>query len=277
MSLETLRALEQKLEKEIPSFKVRFKDESLLMRALGLLMRPINPTFMTVFTTTLGSTAYFPSRLRYDGQPDRSIVTLSHEFVHMYDSREAGARFQLGYAAPQIWAIPFFILHAVVGSPLPIAAFLVGYIILALLRGARDTRPGILFWIFLGLVTLGSLALSIFIAGWWTFVLLAGLVCLGPWASKGRTHWEVRGYTMNLAIYMWLRSALVPEAVVLDYVKNFTGSNYWFMCRDAEKVESQFALALRMTLERKLQCDKPYSIIHDFLVEQGRVAATFST
>src|SRR5690606_37956858 len=128
MSIEVLRALEHLLAEEIPSFRVLFKDESKLMRALGFLMSPFNATFMTEFTTTIGYRVYFPSRTWYEGNPQASVETLSHEYVHMHDNREAGIRFQLSYAAPQIWAAPLLAIFTVFGSAWPLFTLLVGYV-----------------------------------------------------------------------------------------------------------------------------------------------------
>lgn len=275
MSLETLRALETTIRAEIPSFEVRFKDESRLMAVLGVLMRPFNPTFMRGFTTTLGDRVYFPTKAGYEGTPDSSVVTLAHEFVHMYDSREVGRWFQLSYALPQILALPFFLGYAVLGSPLVLGAFILSYVGLAFVAGKLEVKPGIVAWVSLGVHCLLAIIASIIITRWWALLLVAGLLCLAPWTSPGRTRWEVRGYSMNLAIYVWVRNALVPEAIIEEIVEEFTGPSYWFMCRDAAKVEAQFHACLLQTLERKLEAEKPYSVIHDFLVGQGRVAPAF--
>jgi hypothetical protein len=242
------------------------------MHVLGVLMTPFNPTFLTSFVTTFGAVVYFPSRARYEGDPNASILTLSHEFVHMYDERNSGLSFQLSYAAPQLWAVPMLATFSVFGSVLPLCAFLTGYVSLAATCGRKPA----VFWSLLAAVILMGLGFSIAKTGWWTIVLLGAFVCLGPWTSSGRTHWEMRGYAMNIAIYMWVRNALVPEEVMKAYMGNFTGPDYWFMCRDEGRVEALFAAVIRATLERKLQREKPYSIVHGFLVEQGRVSAAFS-
>ena len=271
MTIEALRALETIIARQIPSFQVKFKDESKLMQALGLLMLPFNPTFLTNFTTTIGSAVYFPSRAQYEGQPDDSVFTLAHEFVHLHDSQEAGLRFQLSYGAPQILAVPLLVLFSIVGSAFPLFLFLGGYVVFAAICGKRP----VVFWSLLAVIALAALGLAVLKAGWWTTVLVGAFACLGPWPSPGRTHWEVRGYAMNVALYLWVRNALVPEGVMTSYIENFTGPDYWFMCRDHNKVEDLFAGVIRSTLERKLQREQPYSTIHTFLVEQGRVSAAF--
>jgi len=50
------------LDAQIPGgLRIRYKDESVLMRLIGAALVP-NPRFLTHFTTTLGRTVYFPSR-----------------------------------------------------------------------------------------------------------------------------------------------------------------------------------------------------------------------
>ena len=44
-----------------PGLKLRYKDESTLMKIMGKLMF-FNPSFMTQFTTTIGETIYFHPR-----------------------------------------------------------------------------------------------------------------------------------------------------------------------------------------------------------------------
>lgn len=272
MNLEVLRALERTLAEEIPSFRVCFKDESKFMRALGLLMSPFNATFMTEFTTTIGYRVYFPSRAWYEGNPPASVETLSHEFVHMHDNREAGIRFQLSYGAPQLWAVPLLAVFTAFGGFWPLMLLLVGYGAVAATCGSRRSLALPL----LVATGLGVVGLAVVTAGWWTLILLAALGCLAPWTSAARTHWEARGYAMNVAIYMWMWNALVPEDVLQSYVRYFTGPDYYYMCRDRAKVESLFATTIRATLERRLEREPPYSMVHTFLVKHGLVAPAFS-
>lgn len=272
MSVENLRALEQAIEKHFPEFEVRFKDESKFMRVLGLLMHPFNSGFMTHFTTTLGSTVYFPSRARYEAEAGTSFVTLSHELVHIYDSREAGVHFQFSYASPQIWALPLLAVYFIFGGALPLCALLAGYVYLAVT--CQDKRRHV-FWALLGAVVLTVLVLSVSMAGWWTLALLGAVACLAPWSSSGRTYWEMRGYMMNVAIHIWIRNAPVPDEAMKAYVRYFTGSDYWYMCLDAGKVESLFADLTRTVWERKLQREMPYSLVYDYLVQHDLASPAF--
>lgn len=79
--------------------RVRFKNESPLMRALGALLF-FNRGFMTDYITTIGRTVYFPDRSSVEGdRPDWG--TLAHEGVHAADYDAHPVRFVLGYLFPQ--------------------------------------------------------------------------------------------------------------------------------------------------------------------------------
>lgn len=103
----------QKVLSYFSDFKIKFKNESWLMKAIGLLMF-FNKEFMKSFTTTLGSTVYFPSKEFANVRPTSSLVILLHEMVHMYDSKRMNKfLFSALYASPQILsllAIPLFLL-----------------------------------------------------------------------------------------------------------------------------------------------------------------------
>lgn len=80
--------------------RIRYKDESLFMRAIGFVL-VFAGDFMTQFTTTLGATVYFPTRAMID-QVAPPWGTLAHEGIHIRDDHAAPIRFRLGYAFPQI-------------------------------------------------------------------------------------------------------------------------------------------------------------------------------
>lgn len=271
MSLQLLCALEQIIVREFPSFRVEFKNQSRLMRALATLVCPFNPTFLTNFTTTLGTTVYFPSRSEYEARAGESAVTLAHEFVHMYDRREAGIRFLVSYASPQVAAVPLLVLFGLVGSVWPLCIFLAGYVILVASVGRKVS----VFAGLLAVVVVIAMIAAWLLAGWTWLILASAVVCLAPWPSPGRTHWEARGYTMNVAIQVWTRHGAVPDELLQDYIRYFTGPDYYFMCRDRAKAEALFAEAIRSAFERKLQREPPYSIIHAFLLEQGLISPAF--
>jgi len=121
--LERLQALERRIKELVPSFEVRFKDESRFMKVLGKILF-FTKGFMTGFITTIGTKVYFTSRKEYLADPANSFRVLAHEFVHVFDFVLKPVRFPLGYLFPQILAL--FSLFAVL-------AFLSPYFLLCLL------------------------------------------------------------------------------------------------------------------------------------------------
>lgn len=103
----------QKVLSYFPDFKIKFKNESWLMKTIGFLMF-FNKGFMKSFTTTLGNTIYFPSKEFVSTRQTSSLVITMHEIVHMYDAKKMNKFvFSALYASPQIFAlfsIPLFIL-----------------------------------------------------------------------------------------------------------------------------------------------------------------------
>ena len=80
--------------------KIASKADSRFMRFLGWLLKPICPTFMTDYFTTIGDTIYTP-----DGSSP-PIAVLHHESIHIYDHHRVGnIPFMLSYlfALPAIW------------------------------------------------------------------------------------------------------------------------------------------------------------------------------
>ena len=78
-------ALLADIQREMPDFEIRFKDESRLMRAIGFVLSLFNPKFMTHYTTTVGRKCYFPNRAFLATWPWR---TVSHESIHGRDDRD---------------------------------------------------------------------------------------------------------------------------------------------------------------------------------------------
>jgi len=87
-------------------------------------------------------------------------------------------------------------------------------------------------------------ALLAFGAFWslWFLLALGFLGFLAPWGSKGRTKWEMRGYTMSMAVNYW-RYGSVADWQKLNIVENFTGPNYYYMCRDRAAMDSKVHVA----------------------------------
>ncbi len=100
----------EKVAAHFPDAKIKFKDESWLMKLIGKIMF-FNKNFMTQFTTTLGSTVYFPSQSFVDIRPLSSLVILLHELVHIKDAaKQNKIVFGLKYAFPQILALLSFVI-----------------------------------------------------------------------------------------------------------------------------------------------------------------------
>lgn len=88
------------LKTKSPDFKIAFKNESLLMKILRYVLF-FNPSFMNGYVTTIGSTIYFPSKVRFELSPEFStLMTLAHEYQHVKDAEKYGILFYLGYLFP---------------------------------------------------------------------------------------------------------------------------------------------------------------------------------
>lgn len=85
------------------SFK--YKDESWMMKALGVILF-FNKRFLSTYTTTLGSTIYFPNRAWVRDCPDDVALVVAHELTHVQDSRDQGQlAFAYSYLCPQVFAL----------------------------------------------------------------------------------------------------------------------------------------------------------------------------
>jgi hypothetical protein len=116
-------------KKHFPKLKIKFKNESVFMKILGLLLF-FNNGFMNSYSSTIGSTIYFPSKEVLEKKGYYGFASLFHELVHMWDSKN-NKLFKLLYLFPQIliiftipllfifswkFVVPFIILFAL---PLP--------------------------------------------------------------------------------------------------------------------------------------------------------------
>jgi hypothetical protein len=91
-------AFEAELARTLPGFGVRYKDESRLQRLIGVVLKPICPTYCTQYTTVMFGKVYFPSRAwRERVGPKGIYATLRHEAVHLRDARRWPLIFQLSY------------------------------------------------------------------------------------------------------------------------------------------------------------------------------------
>lgn len=113
-----------------PNLEVKYKTESTFMKILGTLLF-FNKGFMDRYTTTIGSTIYFPSEEYVVSKPTSAKVIFLHELTHIYDSKRLNnLLYSFLYLFPQILAplalllLPVcwwlsLILFAVFLSPLP--------------------------------------------------------------------------------------------------------------------------------------------------------------
>lgn len=94
--------------------KIRFKNQSKLMKALSLFLF-LNKNFMTQYTTTLGKTIYFPSEKWLEENRERASKVLCHELVHVADEDRIGSFvFRMTYLFPQ-WMSLFALCALFVG------------------------------------------------------------------------------------------------------------------------------------------------------------------
>jgi hypothetical protein len=104
-----------------PDLEIKYKDESTLMKIISKILF-FNKSFMTNFTTTLGSTVYFPSRRFEQLRPISSLVILLHELVHVHDSKKwSKFLFSFLYMSPLTLAVlllPFLLLSWKIFLPL---------------------------------------------------------------------------------------------------------------------------------------------------------------
>jgi len=252
MDQETLTAFESLLRQMFPTFQVKFKEKSLLMKALGVVLYPFCPTFMSQFVTTIGSTVYFPKKL-YKWDPRSTFLTLAHEMVHVHDRQKHGLWFTLSYLLPQLLALVPLVAFAVLAWPqswivlIPVVGYLVGCLV------AR--------WhiaLFYGVVALsmGSAGYLGFLVGWPALLLAAAVVLALPWPSPWRTRWEVRGYSMNVAVTEWMKGTLP-----LDRLLPIFGSPYYFMSWSQERTRTKLSAGLRVALSGQ----EPYGDVKAFL------------
>lgn len=108
------------LKANLPSFNVKFKNNSTLMKIIGYLLF-FNKSFMTSFTTTIGPTVYFPTEKHLENELS-SMKTLAHEYVHAKDAKKFSSTiFSLLYLLPQILAplmLFFMFIHWALGLSL---------------------------------------------------------------------------------------------------------------------------------------------------------------
>lgn len=108
-------------QKKFPDLQVKYKDQSSFMKVLGTLMF-FNKSFMTDYTTTIGSTVYFPTQSFVQVRPVSASMILLHELVHVHDANKwTRPVFSFLYLTPQILALlclPLFLISWKLALPL---------------------------------------------------------------------------------------------------------------------------------------------------------------
>lgn len=190
---------EASLAEKLPGFKVDFKDESTLMKLIGMILF-FNKAFMTGFITTIGYTVYWPDRESLEKRGDNAMSTLAHEYRHAKDAEKyTRPLFGFLYLLPQLLAAPG-ILSALIMIPL--------------------------------------LIFSVISWSWWMLPLMLSALLVAPLPAYFRMKFEVNGYMMSLFMLNELLkedgidkdNRKIRLAIrANDINKNFTGPNYYFM------------------------------------------------
>ncbi len=239
-----LRAAIEFGEREIPGFEIRFKRESKLMWLIDRYVRLFNPTFMTHYHTTFGSTMYLVHRESLK-QGKRLVDTIMHEATHMHDRRKAGFwKYTVGYAMPQVLAI----------FALPLIAF--PAFLIAMMPN-RTTA-----WLSLVLGFLTSCVLWAWLCSPWMLLDLIPLLALAPWPSQWRTKWERRGYQMSVATEFWMDGKVISRTPT-SIAPRFTGMDYFRMCPDEQWVKLILRLDQQDVESGKVLLDPWFRKAHD--------------
>ena len=214
------------------------------MRLIALLISPFNEGFSEHYTTTLGSTVYFPSKADVEKNYDNYAEVLAHEGVHVFDDARQKLWFKLSYSLNQSLVLPLLILYAVIGSWIPVAALAGGvtlaYVSMWLLKkiGVGRSFYRAIFFGWVGLAGLAYLGGAVWFSHWWTILAVAVMAPLIPVSSVTRAQWEYRGYAMSIAFAYW-RTGTITDRELEWTAQHFTGPDYYYMDRDAERVASK--------------------------------------
>ena len=91
-------------KRHAPEAKIVSKSGSWLMRAIGLVLKPFNPEFMTAYITTIGQTIYVPDDFSEQDE-FQALSVIAHETQHIIDYKKNRVLFTLGYLFPQFLAL----------------------------------------------------------------------------------------------------------------------------------------------------------------------------
>lgn len=255
------------------SFSVKFKDESRYMGFLAVLLYPFNDQFMTRFTTTVGTTVYFPSRNELAKRWGNYARVLAHEWVHIWDSERGALRFKLGYMFPQWLMVLGMIAYAVLGSWIPIVAMVGGAVVsyLALWAAMKVTKSREVllevFYVLFVTSLVSFVALAICLSGWWALLAAAALIPLAPWRAYWRAEAEYRGYAMGIAQTHW-KYGSVSDEVLENRAPTFTGMAYYRMDPSKKRVMRRLRAIRESCVSGDILKGKravPYIRVHEVL------------
>lgn len=277
--------------------KYWFKRDRLVSKIKAFYVRPFNPRYLTHVTTTSGQDTAFPENYRND--PQRAVLTEFHENVHKFDWRLFGIGFPLGYAYPQIVAVPFVLAAAGLAGAwgwlgLGLFLFLLHLGLLQLHASSFAGRevPGktsrAMFFGVAG-IGCGSFILAcIYGGGYWASLLLGAALFISPWPFKAR--WrrgaEIRGYTMTL-YRKWLAGETITDKLIWEYAKYFTGSAYFYMETNASVVSRELQHQVRTFVENEggfleywqwggeartcVAMAEPFRMVRTFMEQEGMI------
>ncbi len=124
----------------------------------------------------------------------------------------------------------------------------------------------------LAVVLLIALAVSAFVGSWVlsVCVMVAVLAFMSPLPAHWRMKFEMRGYTMNMAINLWRFSSVTART--RDWIaKQFVGPAYYFMWPFPNDVDKRIEAAVSV-LEQSNKADVDvYEVVYDFLKVNGVV------
>jgi hypothetical protein len=256
-----LVALQAVFKKDLPSFEVAFKDQSAVMKVLGLLAHPFNPDFLTKYVTTWGGRVYFPSKEFFLEDPASSFRILAHEYVHLWDAKNHKT-FNFTYLFPQVLVVLPLLAYVFLAWPHGWIALLpfISYFLACLSGGVSR----ILFWAVLPCLLCCTALLSWWLTGWASLTLLGTLVFLAPWPAPWRAHWELRGYGMNVAIAQWVYGGFTRghrESII----RQFVGPAYFYMSWSRSDVSCDLDLFCTRARLGDLQKEPPFDRVFSLL------------
>ena len=107
-----------------PNFKLKYKNNSLLIKILSIFMF-FNKDFLTNTATSIGNTTYFPNENWVKNKPVTASIIILHELTHMHDSKKySKLLFAVSYLFPLI-LFPFLALLFLISWKVAIPALLV--------------------------------------------------------------------------------------------------------------------------------------------------------